>query len=66
MTRKYNQSKKINQSGIQKFSLVTTGRYKEVYIQKTPVVKSLSGIIKLEQDFDIKKEYSEFLIDKYK
>lgn len=66
MTPKYNKLKKNNLSGIHKSNLATTASYKEVDIPKTPLVKSLSGIIKLKQDFDIKHEYSEFLIDKYK
>ena len=32
----------------------------------TPLVKSLSGIIDLPKDFDLKKEYSDFLVNKYK
>ena len=32
----------------------------------TPLVKSLSGIIELENDFDYKKEYSDHLANKYK
>ena len=32
----------------------------------TPLVKSLSGIIELKKDFHHKKDYSEFLINKYK
>ncbi len=32
----------------------------------TPLVKSLSGIIDLPKGFDHKKEYSDFLINKYK
>lgn len=32
----------------------------------TPLVKSLSGVIDLPENFDVKEEYSEFLIDKYK
>jgi hypothetical protein len=32
----------------------------------TPLVKSLSGIIDLPQDFDHKKDYSDFLVKKYK
>ena len=32
----------------------------------TPLVKSLSGIIKLPEDFDPKKGYADFLINKYK
>lgn len=32
----------------------------------TPVVKSLSGVIDLPKDFDHKKGYTDFLIEKYK
>lgn len=32
----------------------------------TPLVKSLSGVIKLDRDFDFKKEYSNYLVEKYK
>ena len=32
----------------------------------TPLVKSLSGVISLEKDFDYKKEYAEHLLEKYK
>ncbi len=32
----------------------------------TPVVKSLSGIIKLPKNYDAKKEYTDFLTKKYK
>ncbi|MEO6719719.1 MAG: DUF6364 family protein [Ferruginibacter sp.] len=31
----------------------------------TPLVKSLSGIIDLRTDYDHKKEYSDFLMNKY-
>jgi len=43
---------------------ITNEKGKEEKI--TPLVKSLSGIIKLPKDFDIKKEYSDYLIRKYK
>lgn len=32
----------------------------------TPLVKSLSGIIDLPENYDYKKDYTEFLINKYK
>lgn len=48
----------------------------EVYLQKvtnpsrksriTPLVKSLSGLIDLPNDYDDKKDYSEYLKNKYK
>jgi len=35
-------------------------------IELTPLVESLSGVICLEDDFDYNKEYTDFLVDKYK
>jgi hypothetical protein len=32
----------------------------------TPFVESLSGIIKLEKDFNYKESYTDYLIEKYK
>ncbi|HEV7232301.1 MAG TPA: DUF6364 family protein [Bacteroidia bacterium] len=32
----------------------------------TPLVKSLSGVIRLPKDFDHKKKYTEYLLNKYK
>ena len=32
----------------------------------TPLVKSLSGVIDIDKDFDYKKDYTNFLIEKYK
>ena len=35
-------------------------------ISITPLVESLSGVIDLPSDFDYKKEYRDYLIEKYK
>lgn len=43
---------------------VTKPKKKEVEI--TPLVESLSGVIDLSSDFDYKKEYGNYLIEKYK
>ncbi len=32
----------------------------------TPLVESLSGVINLDADFDYKKEYADYLTEKYK
>ncbi|RRO12281.1 DUF6364 family protein [Flavobacteriaceae bacterium 14752] len=32
----------------------------------TPLVKSLSGVISIDNDFDVKDEYAKYLIEKYK
>ncbi len=34
-------------------------------IEITPLVKSLSGVIKLPEDFDYKKERTDYLVKKY-
>ena len=44
-------------------SLVTK---KDRDIEITPLVKSLSGVIKLENNFNYKESYSDYLIEKYK
>ena len=43
---------------------VTKDKSKEIEI--TPLVKSLSGVVKISVDFDYKKEYGDYLIEKYK
>jgi hypothetical protein len=37
----------------------------ESYLDITPLVKSLSGIISLPEDYDYKKDRTEYLIKKY-
>ena len=32
----------------------------------TPLVKSLSGVISIDEDFDVKDEYSQYLMEKYR
>ncbi|HET8837739.1 MAG TPA: DUF6364 family protein [Flavobacteriaceae bacterium] len=32
----------------------------------TPLVKSLSGVISIEEDFDVKDAYAQYLMEKYK
>jgi len=34
--------------------------------QITPLVKSLSGVISIDDDFDVKDDYTQYLIEKYK
>jgi hypothetical protein len=35
-------------------------------IEITPLVESLSGVVKLPVDYDYKKEYADYLTEKYK
>jgi len=41
-------------------------RKKTMDIEITPLVESLSGVVKLPKDFDYKKEYTDYLSEKYK
>ena len=34
--------------------------------QITPLVESLSGVISIDDDFDVKDDYTQYLIEKYK
>ncbi len=43
---------------------IAENRTKEVEI--TPLVKSLSGVIELPTDFNIRDEYTNYLIEKYR
>lgn len=43
---------------------ITAPREKEE--ETTPLVESLSGVIELDPDFDPKKEYADYLAEKYK
>lgn len=45
---------------------VTKEKRNEKQIMITPFVESLSGVIKLPSDFDYKKEYGDYLTEKYK
>lgn len=41
-------------------------KQKTTSIEISPLVESLSGVIKLEENFDYRKDYSNYLTDKYK
>jgi hypothetical protein len=45
---------------------LTQEKRNEKKITITPFVESLSGVIKLPSDFDYKKEYGDYLAEKYK
>jgi hypothetical protein len=64
--KKYAHDQRISLSRMIEIYLesVTASREKEV--GTTPLVESLSGVIELESDFDYKKEYSNYLTEKYK
>mgnify|MGYP003634361366 CR=1 FL=1 len=46
--------------------LIKKDEVKTDELEISPLVKSLVGVISLDDDVDIKKEYQEYLINKYK
>lgn len=62
----YAKSNKISLSKLIESYLATlTGKAKGE-IEITPLVKSLSGVINLDDKVNIKEEYADYLIEKYK
>jgi hypothetical protein len=66
--KKYARNHKISLSKMIETYLdsITMQKEKDDKISITPLVESLSGVIDLPADFDYKKEYRDFLIEKYK
>lgn len=64
--KQYAKSQKISLSRLIEsyLSSLVTKRSEEIEI--SPLVKSLSGVISLENDFDAKEKYTDFLLEKYK
>lgn len=64
--KEYAKSHKVSLSHLIEsyLSSLISKRSKEIEI--TPLVESLSGVIDLNKDFDYKKEYTDYLIEKYK
>ncbi len=50
---------------IESYLAMLTNR-KKIKTDITPLVESLSGVISLDKDFDVKDAYSDYLIEKYK
>lgn len=46
--------------------LATLTKRKRNSTEITPLVESLSGVINLNEDFDVKDAYTDYLIEKYK
>ena len=62
----YAKSHKISLSRLIESYLSSLVSRREKDIEITPLVKSLSGVIELEKDFDYKKGYTDYLTEKYK
>jgi hypothetical protein len=64
--KEYAKSHKISLSRLIESYLSSLNAKKDREIAITPLVKSLSGVIKLENDFNYKESYTDYLIEKYK
>ena len=64
--KKYAKSNKVSLSHLIESYLSSLLKNKSKNIEITPLVKSLSGVIDLDVDFDYKKNYADFLNKKYK
>ncbi|WP_373056984.1 DUF6364 family protein [Zunongwangia sp. H14] len=62
----YARSNNTSLSKMVEFYLAAIVEKDEKDLNITPLVESLSGVINIEEDFDYKKEYGEYIINKYK
>jgi len=62
----YAKSNNISLSKLIESYLTSLTKRSKNDIQITPLVESLSGVITLDNDFDVTDSYSEYLIEKYK
>ena len=62
----YAKSNNITLSKLIESYLTTLTKRKKNAGNITPLVASLSGVITLDEDFDVKDSYTEYLIEKYK
>lgn len=64
--KNYAKSNNISLSKLIESYLATLTKRKRSSKEITPLVESLSGVINLDENFDIKDAYTDFLIEKYK
>ncbi len=62
----YAKSHKISLSRLIESYLASLITKKDSEIEITPLVESLSGVIDLDESFDYKSDYTDYLMDKYK
>ena len=63
--KRYAQSRKTSLSKIVESYLDSVTKPDSDEIEITPLVQSLSGVISLPEDYDYKKDYTDYLIRKY-
>ena len=56
----------ISLSKMIEFYLESITKQKSVATEITPLVESLSGVIHLDENYDYRKDYSNYLTEKYK
>lgn len=64
--KNYAKSNNISLSKLIESYLKSLTASKRSTAEITPLVESLSGVISLEKDFDVKEAYSDYLLEKYK
>jgi hypothetical protein len=64
--KNYAKSNNISLSKLIESYLTTLTIRKRNTTEITPLVESLSGVINLDEDFDVKDAYTDYLIEKYK
>lgn len=64
--KNYAKSNNISLSKLIESYLTTLTKRNRNSTEITPLVESLSGVINLEEDFDVKDAYTDYLIEKYK
>lgn len=64
--KNYAKSNNISLSKLIESYLTTLTKRKRNSTEITPLVESLSGIINLDEGFDVKDAYTDYLIEKYK
>lgn len=62
----YARNHKISLSRLVESYLDSVTKTQSDVIEITPLVESLSGVVKLPKDFDYKKGYADYLAEKYK
>ncbi|WP_054558304.1 DUF6364 family protein [Croceitalea dokdonensis] len=64
--KNYAKSNNISLSKLIESYLTTLTKQKRSSTEITPLVESLSGVINLNEDVDVKDAYTDYLIEKYK
>ncbi len=64
--KSYAKSNNISLSKLIESYLSSLTEHENAETEITPLVKSISGVISIDDDFDIKDEYTQYLLEKYK